>query len=74
MPTDITLNSITGQQPYDIYVCDLGLSTCIYIDTINNSSIPYTFQIPTVYSNLDSLVVRVVDDNDCLLNENIVIV
>jgi hypothetical protein len=73
MPTDITINNISGSTPFDVYVCDTGYTTCIYVSTINSGDLPYTFEIPPVYNTLTNFVVRVIDDNDCYIN-NIVIV
>jgi len=64
MPTDITINDITGVTPFDIYVCNTGVTTCIYVDTI--SSLPYTFQVPLVIDGLSSYTLKVVDDDGCI--------
>ena len=50
MPTNITINNVTGAQPFDIYVCDSPITTCIYVSTINTVDIPYSFDIPLIYS------------------------
>ena len=49
MPTNITINNVTGAQPFDIYVCDSPITTCIYVSTINTVDIPYSFDIPLIY-------------------------
>lgn len=71
MPTDITINNISGSTPFDIWVCDTGYTACIYVSTINSGDLPYTFEIPPVYSSLSDFIVRVVDDNDCTSEETI---
>lgn len=68
MPTDITINNISGSTPFDVYVCDTGYTTCIYVSTITSGDLPYTFEIPPVYNTLTNFVVRVIDDNNCLIN------
>jgi hypothetical protein len=73
MPTDITINNISGATPFDVYVCNTGLTTCIYVNTINSVDLPYTFEIPPVYSNLTEFVVRVVDDNECTVLETVTV-
>lgn len=65
MPTDITINNISGSTPFDVWVCDTGYTSCVYVSTINSGDLPYTFEIPFVYSSLFDFIVRVVDDNDC---------
>jgi hypothetical protein len=72
MGTNITISSITGISPYDVYVCDTGYTTCIYVSTINSGNLPYSFMIPSIFSSLTNFVVKVIDDNDCTIIENIV--
>jgi hypothetical protein len=71
MGTNITITSITGISPYDVYVCDTGYTTCIYVSTINSGNLPYSFMIPSIFSSLTDFVVKVIDDNDCVITENI---
>jgi hypothetical protein len=71
MPTDITINNISGSTPFDVYVCDTGYTTCIYINTIGSVDLPYTFEIPPVYVNLSDFIVKVVDDNECIVLETV---
>ena len=71
MPTNITINNVTGAQPFDIYVCDSPITTCIYVSTINTVDIPYSFDIPLVYSSLTEFVVKVVDNNDCIVTDTL---
>jgi hypothetical protein len=63
MPTQITINSLTGTSPYDIYICDYLLTTCFYIDTI--SSTPYYFNVPPPLEGDSSFKLKVVDNNNC---------
>lgn len=69
MPVDITISSITGQSPFNIFICDSGATTCIYVNTISISDIPYKFEVPVVYENMSSFNVRAVDANNCQINE-----
>jgi hypothetical protein len=71
MGTNITITSITGISPYDVYVCDTGYTTCVYVSTINSGNLPYSFMIPSIFSSLTSFVVKVIDDNECVITENI---
>ena len=36
MPIDITINDISGQTPFDIYVCNTGQTYCVYSATITS--------------------------------------
>lgn len=69
MPTDITISTLNGSQPFDIYVCDTGMTSCVYVNTINSGDVPYVFEIPPVYSTLNNFTVKVVDDNNCVITE-----
>ena len=71
MPAKITINDITGATPFDIYVCDSPITTCIYVATINTVDIPYSFDIPLVYSSLTEFIVKVVDNNDCVVTDTL---
>jgi hypothetical protein len=71
MPTDITINDITGSTPFDVYICDTGYTTCIYVSTINSVDLPYTFEIPPIYSSLSNFIVKVVDDNNCIVTDTL---
>jgi len=73
MPIDITINDISGQTPYDIYVCDTGSTYCVYAATINYGDLPYTFQVPIVYSNNTSVNLRIIDDNECEINQILIV-
>ena len=63
MPNNITINTISGATPYDIYLCDSPITTCIYIATI--SSVPYTFQVPVLLESQTSFNLKMVDNNNC---------
>lgn len=63
MPTTITINGISGTSPFDIYLCDNPVTTCIYINTI--SSTPYSFDVPIILDGQDDFNIKVIDNNDC---------
>ena len=65
MPNYITIDSITGQSPYNIYLCDVSFANCIYMNTITDLDIPYTFEAPPLYDNTSNIVIRSVDNNGC---------
>jgi hypothetical protein len=73
MPTDITINNISGSTPFDVYVCDTGYTSCVYVSTITSGDLPYTFEIPPVYSSLADFIVKVVDDNDCVVTDTVTV-
>ena len=69
MPTQITLNGLSGASPFDVYTCNTGLTTCIYFSTINSGDIPYVFYLPSVFYGMASFEVKVVDNNNCVVRE-----
>lgn len=71
MPTQITINTISGVQPYDVYICDDPVTTCIYVSTI--STVPYVFNVPTLLDGQSSYNLKIVDDNGCSVIENLVL-
>ena len=73
MPTDITITNALGQTPFDIYVCDTGYTTCIYVSTISTGDLPYIFEIPPIFSSLTDFIVKVVDDNNCVVTDTVTV-
>ena len=73
MPTNININNISGATPFNLYLCDENIVTCIYINTIPSSSLPYEFQIPTIMEGQVSFNLKVVDNNGCVSISNILI-
>jgi len=63
MPTQVTINTLTGTPPYYVYVCDADALNCVYIATI--SSTPYVFNVPPPLDAQSEVCVKVVDINDC---------
>ncbi len=73
MPIDITINNISGQTPFDIYVCNTGQTYCVYSATITSGDLPYTFEVPIPFLNSEGVNLRIVDDNDCQINELLIL-
>jgi hypothetical protein len=67
MGIKVTINSLTGTSPYDVYICQSGGTSCFYISTIVTGDLPYIFDIPSPYNNGDSYMVKVVDDENCVI-------
>ena len=68
MALNITISSITGQSPYDIYVCDYSATSCVYIATITSGSTPYVFSVPAPLDNQNYLCVKIIDSYECVFN------
>ena len=67
MAVQITINSLTGTSPYDVYICDNLLSNCVYIATINLT--PFEFDVPAPLDAQSELCVKVVDTNGCIISQ-----
>lgn len=67
MSIQVNINSITGTSPYDIYICQIDGTNCFYIDRINDTQLPYTFDIPSPYDNSDEYLLKVIDSSNCVL-------
>jgi uncharacterized delta-60 repeat protein len=65
MTTNILINNISGATPFNVYLCDPSNITCIYIDTIPSSSLPYEFPVPVIMGTQTSFNIKVVDNNGC---------
>jgi len=61
--TNISVNilGITGQSPYDIYVCQSSINDCIYINTISGTT--YSFVLPKPFDNNVQYILKVIDNN-----------
>jgi hypothetical protein len=71
MAIQITINSITsGASPFNLYVCDQCFGgTCEYIDTFSASTLPYSFNLPTIFETYPNYVVKLEDSNGCIYCE-----
>lgn len=69
MPTQITINDVTGLTPYNVYLCDEPITTCVYIDTVN--SLPYDFIIPSPLDGQLSYNIKIIDGNECEIIKNL---
>jgi hypothetical protein len=73
MPTQITISTLTGAQPFDVYSCDDTYNNCIYIATITSGQVPYSFDLPFIQEGMASVGIRVIDNIGCIIDENLTI-
>jgi hypothetical protein len=66
MDIEVNINSITGQSPYDVYLCQTGGTDCFYMTRISN--VPYSFKIPTPYNNSYSYMLKIIDANNSIIS------
>lgn len=62
MGTQISILGITGQSPFNIFVCQTGGTQCIFIDEVDYP--PFEFIIPQPYDTLNSYMLKIVDGNN----------
>jgi hypothetical protein len=65
MAVQVTINGITGQSPFDIYICQSDGTGCFYMTTI--SITPYVFDIPSPQDTSLSYMLKVIDNNNCVV-------
>ena len=73
MPTQITISTLSGSSPFDVYSCDTGYTSCIYVSTITSGQVPYSFDLPFIQEGMGSIGVKVVDNKNCIIKSNILI-
>ena len=67
----VTITSLTGSQPFDVYLCDNTYNSCMYISTINNIDVPYSFLVTLPYLSLNEVGVKVIDNNQCIIQNKV---
>jgi hypothetical protein len=71
MPTEITISGLTGASPFNVYTCDTGYTTCIWVTGFTSGDIPLVFDLPFIQEGMDSIGLKVVDNNGCIIQENL---
>lgn len=60
----VFIDTVTGQSPYDVYVCNSNTQNCFFIDTF--TSIPFEFIIPPPIDLSNNFCIKVQDNNNCV--------
>ena len=63
MPTNIVISGITGQSPFNVFICDDQLTNCSWVSSF--SSVPFSFNLPVIYINESDFAVKITDNNGC---------
>ncbi len=63
MPITVNIQSVTGNTPVDIFVCESGGGSCTYVATV--AIFPYQFLVDDTYATEDFLV-KIIDNADCV--------
>jgi hypothetical protein len=62
MPLIVNIQSVTGNTPVDIYVCNSGGGSCTYVATV--AVFPYQFEVDDTYATTD-FIVKIIDTAGC---------
>lgn len=73
MAKTITITNLVGTQPFQIYLCDSGFTSCIYFDEINNGDIPKTILVPLPLESFVNYGVLALDANGCEIKQTITV-
>ena len=65
MSCSIQINSISGTSPFDIYMCDIGLYQCIFLQTETSPAYPIILNPPTTLIGTTSFIIKIIDGNGC---------
>jgi hypothetical protein len=65
MPINVNILGITGDSPFDIYICQSGGTDCYYMLTTSNTT--YNFDIPPPYDISSSYMLKVIDSKGCVI-------
>ena len=62
---EITITNITGTSPYDLYVCDVTNTLCVFISGLTSVPPSYTFIVPPPLNTSGSLLIKIIDGDGC---------
>ena len=63
----VNISQILGSEPFNVYACDFNGTNCQFISTINESDLPFSFELPVVLSE-SSYCISIIDDLGCDIN------
>lgn len=63
MGSSITITSITGTSPYQVYVCNVLGASCNYVGSA--TTMPYTVVLPAMYDSAPAVMIKVIDSLNC---------
>jgi hypothetical protein len=71
MPTEVVINTLSGQSPFSVFLCDNPVSTCVFIDTI--TTVPFNFGIPEIFDGQTSFNLKITTAGGCEIFQNLTI-
>lgn len=73
MPSVINIYLLNGASPFDVYTCDTGYTTCVYVATITSGEIPYQFVVPSIQQSMNPIGLKVIDNTGCIIEQNLIV-
>lgn len=64
---------MNGASPFDVYTCDTGYTTCVYVATITSGEIPYQFVVPSIQQSMNPIGLKVIDNTGCIIEQNLIV-
>lgn len=71
MGLKVEINSITGQTPYYVFVCQSTGVGCVYVDKFDTT--PYEFEIPKPYDTYGEYKLKIYDGNSAIITGNAIV-
>ena len=65
MAHEITVSTIIGTPPFDVYVCDITNTYCFFVSGITTVPPNFIFTVPSPLENVDSLLLKIIDSTGC---------
>jgi len=66
MAVNVDITGITGDSPFDVYICQTDGTGCFYMTTINTTT--YNFDIPEPYDTAQDYLLKLVDSKGCIIS------
>lgn len=66
MAHEITVSTIIGTPPFDVYVCDITNTYCFFVSGFTSTVPPnFVFIVPPPLDDVESLLLKIIDSNGC---------
>ena len=62
--SQITINTLNGTPPYNIYVCDINQITCV-LSLSGVTTAPVSVPIPSIFNNSPLIIIKIIDGASC---------
>jgi hypothetical protein len=69
LTTSIKISALTGQSPFNVYICDTFNGNCQFAVTVNSTIPPsgqITVPVPNSFQHAPAFNIKIVDSNNCI--------